>query len=212
MLADPQTNFSFLSQHDEQLVRLGRLAERYFPEDPNTCLLKLRQLAEVLAQLTATGVGIFLSADEGQYELINRLRNQGILTAEVAQLFGEVRRAGARRALGHPRGLLGKIPGGEAKRRFWLAVAARAQECERRSPSKDSRRIRMMSPRGRCWRGYGRPRSTGMGRLSLHGRWPIRSQSGARIPKADGARVPRRRGVKKQSRPTCGVNERRELR
>jgi type I restriction enzyme, R subunit len=89
-----QTNFGLLAQHDEQLVRLGRLAERYFPEDPNTCLLKLRQLAELLAQLTATRVGVYQSAEEGQYELINRLRVQGILTPEVAQLFGEVRRAG----------------------------------------------------------------------------------------------------------------------
>jgi type I restriction enzyme, R subunit len=90
----PTSNFAFLRPHDEQLVRLGRLAERYFPEDPNTCLLKLRQLAELLAQLTATRVGVYQSAEEGQYELISRLRSQGILTPEVAQLFGEVRRAG----------------------------------------------------------------------------------------------------------------------
>jgi len=89
-----QTNFGFLAQHDEQLVRLGRLAERYFPEDPNTCLLKLRQLTELLAQLTAARVGVYQSAEEGQYELIRRLQDQGILTREVAQLFGEVRRAG----------------------------------------------------------------------------------------------------------------------
>jgi type I restriction enzyme, R subunit len=41
------SNFGHLKAHDEQLVRLGVLAERYFPEDPNTCLLKLRQLTEV---------------------------------------------------------------------------------------------------------------------------------------------------------------------
>lgn len=43
------TNFGDLKAHDEQLVRFGMLAERYFPDDPNTCLLKLRQLAEALA-------------------------------------------------------------------------------------------------------------------------------------------------------------------
>ncbi len=36
------SNFSVLSQHDEQLLRLGMLAEKYFADDPNTCLLKLR--------------------------------------------------------------------------------------------------------------------------------------------------------------------------
>ena len=31
-----RTNFAHLEAHDEQLVRLGMLAERYFAEDPNT--------------------------------------------------------------------------------------------------------------------------------------------------------------------------------
>src|ERR1700686_4359599 len=88
------SNFGFLIVHDEQLVRLGRLAERYFPEDPNTCLLKLRQLSELLAQLTATRVGSYVSADEKQFELLQRLERQNILTREVAQLFFEVRKAG----------------------------------------------------------------------------------------------------------------------
>jgi type I restriction enzyme R subunit len=89
-----RTNFGFLAQHDEQLVRLGRLAERYFPEDPNTCLLKLRQLSELLAQLTATRVGSYVSTDEKQFELLQRLEREKILTREVAQLFFEVRKAG----------------------------------------------------------------------------------------------------------------------
>src|ERR1700737_3293278 len=88
------SNFSFLKAHDEQLVRLGRLAERYFPEDPNTCLLKLRQLAELLAQLTATRVGVYKSAEEKQFELLQRLERERILPREVAQLFFEVRKAG----------------------------------------------------------------------------------------------------------------------
>ena len=36
------TNFVHLRSYDEQLFRLGSLAERYFPEDPNTALIKLR--------------------------------------------------------------------------------------------------------------------------------------------------------------------------
>lgn len=90
----PRTNFGFLEAHDEQLVRLGMLAERYFPDDPNTSLLELRQLAELLAQLVATKVGIFVSREEAQYDLLRRLEDQSILPREIAQLFGEVRRAG----------------------------------------------------------------------------------------------------------------------
>ncbi|MGE3703517.1 MAG: type I restriction-modification system endonuclease, partial [Hyphomicrobiaceae bacterium] len=88
------SNFGFLKAHDEQLVRLGLLAERYFPEDPNTCLLKLRQLTELLAQLLATRVGQYESSAESQYDLLRRLQDTGVLPREVAQLFGEVRRLG----------------------------------------------------------------------------------------------------------------------
>lgn len=88
------SNFAQLREHDEQLLRIGMLAERYFSEDPNTCLLKLRQLAEVLAQTTASYVGIYQKPEEGQYELLGRLRNQGILPQDVYQLFGEIRRTG----------------------------------------------------------------------------------------------------------------------
>ncbi len=90
----PRTNFAYLEKHDQQLVRLGMLAERYFPEDPNTSILKLRQLSELLAQLVATKVGIYTSHEEAQYDLLRRLQDQGILPREIAQLFGEVRRAG----------------------------------------------------------------------------------------------------------------------
>jgi hypothetical protein len=43
------TNFSFLAKHSVQLVRTAGLAERYLADDPNTCLIKLRQYAEILA-------------------------------------------------------------------------------------------------------------------------------------------------------------------
>jgi len=51
------TNFAVLRTDDEQLMRLGLLAEGYFADDPNTSLLKLRQLTELLAQHVATRVG-----------------------------------------------------------------------------------------------------------------------------------------------------------
>ena len=36
------SNFACLQEHDAQLLRLGMLAERYFPDDPNTSILNLR--------------------------------------------------------------------------------------------------------------------------------------------------------------------------
>ena len=56
-----KSNFLFLQEHDEQLARLGLQAERYFATDPNTCLLKLRQVTELLARLLAARSGIATS-------------------------------------------------------------------------------------------------------------------------------------------------------
>ncbi len=88
------SNFAYLQSHDEQLLRLGMLAEQYFANDPNTCLLKLRQLSEVLAQLVASNVGILDRPEDSQFELLSRLKDHGILLNEIHQLFSEVRRTG----------------------------------------------------------------------------------------------------------------------
>src|SRR5439155_19146332 len=70
------TNFAFLDEHDHLLVQLGMLAEKYFTDDPNTCILKLRQLAEALAQHLASRVGLLTSAQESQFDLIRRLQDE----------------------------------------------------------------------------------------------------------------------------------------
>ena len=54
-------NFGFLSAHDAQLERLGALAERYFKDDPNTCLIKLRQFGRPSRSLPQPGPGFFES-------------------------------------------------------------------------------------------------------------------------------------------------------
>ncbi len=87
-------NFTFLDAHDSQLVRLGALAEQYFTSDPNTCLIKLRQFGELLAQLAAAEVGLYDPGDERQIDLLRRLRDKGLLKGEVDRLFHELRRAG----------------------------------------------------------------------------------------------------------------------
>jgi len=40
------------------------VAERYFPEDPNTALIKLRQLGERLAQQVASRFGLFSGLED----------------------------------------------------------------------------------------------------------------------------------------------------
>jgi len=67
-------NFSFMRVYDPQFERLGALAERYFADDPNTCLVKLRQFGELLAQETAARTGLYTSAEESQSDLLRRLK------------------------------------------------------------------------------------------------------------------------------------------
>lgn len=89
-------NFAFLASHDEQLVQLGGLAERYFRDDPNTCLLKLRQFGEQLAQHAAARTGLFATADEPQADLLRRLKVERAAPQEVLDLFHQLRIAGNR--------------------------------------------------------------------------------------------------------------------
>ena len=56
-----ETNFKFLEKIEPQLMRLGALAERYFPDDPNTSLMKLRQFGELLAKNIAAQIGEYVS-------------------------------------------------------------------------------------------------------------------------------------------------------
>lgn len=92
------SNFAILRSYQTQLWRLGALAERYFSDDPNTCLLKLRQFAELLAQALAARTGLYQSPDqaksETQLELLRRLRASGVLPNEPYQMFDAVRRYG----------------------------------------------------------------------------------------------------------------------
>ncbi|MEM1251609.1 MAG: type I restriction-modification system endonuclease [Cyanobacteria bacterium P01_H01_bin.21] len=89
-------NFAFLKVHSLELVRLGTLAENYFANDPNTCLIKLRQFSEQLAQLVAAKVGLYEDPEESQFELLRRLDNRRAITGQTTQLFHEMRKVGNR--------------------------------------------------------------------------------------------------------------------
>ena len=89
----PSSNFEFLEVHDEQLVRYGEEAERYVRSSANTCLLKLRQFAELLAQLAAAQTGCF-ELGESFAHLLNRLFENRVLPAREAMIFHSLRKAG----------------------------------------------------------------------------------------------------------------------
>jgi type I restriction enzyme, R subunit len=98
MITTESANFGFLCSYDLQLVRLGALAERYFRDDPNTCLIKLRQFGELLAQLSAAKTGFLQSTDEPQAELLRRLKLERVLSPEITNLFHQIRIEGNKAA------------------------------------------------------------------------------------------------------------------
>lgn len=87
-------NFSFLEAHSPQLSKLGRLAERYFSDDPPSALIKLRQFAEITAKDVAARQALLPRQQITFDEVLRALRTNSILQREVADLFYHLKRVG----------------------------------------------------------------------------------------------------------------------
>lgn len=87
-------NFSFLGRHNDQLFRLAALAEHYFRTDPNTCLVKLRQFAELMARDVAARAGLLERDDEAFSSVLGDIGRSGHAPAKVLDLFHYLRRHG----------------------------------------------------------------------------------------------------------------------
>ena len=137
-------NFSFMRTHEAQFDRLGALAERYFRDDPNTSLLKLRQFGELVAQEVAARIGLYTSGEEPQADLLRRLRAERAVAPAAMDLFHQIRIAGNQATHAHvddhsPRGCAGLLfrsalrccSGGEATRAGqWQLYALRMAVAE----------------------------------------------------------------------------------
>ncbi|WP_176503818.1 type I restriction-modification system endonuclease [Cobetia sp. 5-11-6-3] len=90
------SNFYFLSEHDPLFFQLARAAEQTFAGDPNTTLIKLRQLGEALAQHMAARIGLELEERTTQADLLHRLSRELGLDQSVRQMFHVLRIEGNR--------------------------------------------------------------------------------------------------------------------
>lgn len=90
------SNFSFLAEHDPLLATLGLAAERAFSSDPNTTLIKLRQLGEALAQHIAARMGIAFDSTVSQLDLLGRIGRELQLDQQIRHLFHTLRVEGNR--------------------------------------------------------------------------------------------------------------------
>ena len=88
-------NFQFLQQHAPLLAQLCSAAERNFSaQDPNTCLLKLRQFGEALAQHVAAVLGLDVDSGTKQADLLVSLQRKGHLDRSVADMLHLLRQQG----------------------------------------------------------------------------------------------------------------------
>lgn len=92
------TNFAFLAEHDPLFVQIASAAEKAFSSDPNTTLIKLRQLGEALARHIAALAGIEPSEQTGQAELLYRLDRELKFEPVVRELFHTLRVEGNKAA------------------------------------------------------------------------------------------------------------------
>ncbi|VEF25178.1 Type-1 restriction enzyme R protein [Shewanella baltica] len=90
-LSSEPSNFGFLVEHDQLFVDLANSAERAFSSDPNTTLLKLRQLGEAMAQHIAVLAGIEFDEQTKQTDLLYRINRDLKLEPMVRELFHTLR-------------------------------------------------------------------------------------------------------------------------
>jgi len=84
-------NFEFLAEYDPVFLQLATAAERAFSSDPNTTLIKLRQLGEALAQDLAARAGILFDENTSQADLLWKLNREIRLDSTIYNLFHTLR-------------------------------------------------------------------------------------------------------------------------
>ena len=94
MAVTPSPNFKFLSKVDPVIVELAGLAERYVFTDPNSALVKTRQMGELLVKQIFAKRGRTIDATDKQVDLVNDLLRANALTPKIAEMLHEVRKKG----------------------------------------------------------------------------------------------------------------------
>lgn len=90
-----RSNFEFLKDVEPHvLYRIAYLAETYLYTDPNGCLMKLRQFAEVMVNEIFQIEHIALPYDNNQANRINVLKREGIIEHQLGSILNQLRQRG----------------------------------------------------------------------------------------------------------------------
>ncbi len=91
-----ESNFHFLSNKWDILANLGKTAERNVYIDPNTTLMKLRVFAETLTKYVLAYEEIKETFDTNQFERIQILKREDLISAELEEILHTIRKIGNR--------------------------------------------------------------------------------------------------------------------
>ncbi len=94
MPATPSLNFKFLSKINSVIVDLAGFAELYAFTDPNSALVKTRQIGELLVKQIYAKQGRSFDPESRQVDLINDLWQMGLVPDKISQMLHEVRKKG----------------------------------------------------------------------------------------------------------------------
>lgn len=89
-----KSNFSFLKTYDPIFFQLASVAEEFYRLDPNSTVVKVRQLAEAMSKDIASKLGIASHEYKNQSDLIYILTNRLRLDYVVKELFHTIRKRG----------------------------------------------------------------------------------------------------------------------
>lgn len=90
-----RSNFEFLKDIEPLLLyRIAYLAETYLYTDPNGCLMKLRQFAEVMVNEVFQIEHIALPYDNNQANRISVLKRKGIIEHQLGSILNQLRQRG----------------------------------------------------------------------------------------------------------------------
>lgn len=88
------SNFYFMEEHAPIFLELARNGERVFKGDPNTTLIKMRQLGEALAKDIASRSNINFEPDINQVDLMRILSRELNLDKNIKDIFHTLRKEG----------------------------------------------------------------------------------------------------------------------
>jgi len=86
--------FRILKKHQDWLFKLAESAELNFSSDPNTSLIKIRQLGEAIAQSIAARIGVESGSSVKQIDLLKDLDYNLRLDDNVRDAFHTIRKLG----------------------------------------------------------------------------------------------------------------------